>query len=251
MGIRSDDRRSFCNGRDRGSQTYGDDGLRGAYDDDHARAYDGGPRDAYGLRDVCDHAYVHVPRDDDVSHGDHDARDDHDDAYARGRAYALLYGGDHAYGPRDDDAYDLDDESDDDPHDDHDDVPPCDHAYVRGRACDDGLRDGHACDARGGHGDAPHGGHAYVCVRASHDDLRDDDAYDPRDVRAYDHVRACDGDPHDDRDDVLRDGRAYVRVHDDAYVLPCAHAYDPLYVHVHGDGDVSQFPYDCDDDDAR
>lgn len=136
-------------------------------------------------------------------------------------------------GPRD--AYDLHDacgyvygrvpHGDDDARDDHDD------AYGHGRVYDLLYGDDHVYgtgddDAYGLHGendDGPHDGHddgplcdrAYVRGHACDDGLHDDDAYDLHGGRVYGHVRVCDHD------------------------------------RVHGDGDVSQFPYDCDDDDAR
>lgn len=245
------DGRGFCNAHDRDFQTYGDDDPRGVYDDGRVHVCGDGLRDVYDPHDACGHAYGRVPRDAYGPHDDDDARDDHDDAYGRGRAYDLLYGDDHAYGTRDDDAYGLHGENDDGPDDDHGDVPPYDRACVRVRVCGDGLRDGDACDARDGRGDALHGGHAYVRGRVSDDGLRDDDAYDPRDGRVYGHVRVCDDGPHGGRDDALRGDRACARVRDDAYVPPYGHACGALCDRVHGDDDVSQFLYDYDDDDAR
>lgn len=246
--IRSDGR-GFYNVREHDFQTYDDDDPRCAYDDVHVCG--DGLRDAYGLHDACGYVYGRVHRGAYGPHGDDDAHDDHDDAYGHGRAYDLLYGDVHAYGTRGGDAYGLRGENDDDPGDAHDDAPACGRVCVHVRACDDGLRDDDACDARDGRGDALHGGHAYVHGRACGDGLRDDDAYDLHDDRVYDHVRVCDDAPHGARDDVLRDGRACARVHDDAYVPPCGHAYDALCDRVHGDGDASQFLYDYDDDGAH
>lgn len=154
-GIRNDDRR-FYNVRDRGFQTHDDDDLRGAYDDDHVRAYGGGPCDVY------------------VPHGDDDARDDHayglddendddphdappyDRAYVHGRAYGDGLRDDDVYDPRNDRVYGYVRDCDDDSHDDRDDalrddracarvrddayVPPCVHAcdVLCGRVRDDG-----------------------------------------------------------------------------------------------------------------
>jgi len=126
-----------------------------------------------------------------------------------------VYGRGHVYDLLYDDyACGLD--NDDDPHDDYDDGAPYDRVYVHVYVCDDGLRD----------------------------------AYDPRDVHVYGHVRVCGDDPHDGRDDVLRDGRVCAHVCGDA-VPPYVRAYDALCDRVHDGDDVPEFPYDCDDDDAR
>lgn len=165
--------------------------------------------------------------------------DDRSSCNARDRGFQI-HGDD---GPRD--AYDLHDvydrvprdahvpHGDDDARDDHDDAYGHGRVYdlLYGDDCAYGTDDDDAYSFHGESDDDPRDGplcdHAHVCGYACDDGLHDDDAYDLRDGCVY--VRVCGGDLHGD----------------DAYVPLCAHD------RVHGDGDVSQFPYDCDDDDAR